>query len=259
MQLAVGLHFSSAHETSDGLTATPVQEPVLPDCAGVLRWRGLQCISPSPTRQHGTSRDITMPLTAKQELEHGAGLLAPLLEPCGFVFEVESFGGSSGGQTAVGRFACRSRSIQLHHRLGLGFVVYQLDAWYLDHEEYLLALGVADQSRFLWLPKEIGDERYTSLRLDLERFFSEFLTGSAKVFLQAAKQAANGRIAIQTELMVQATGDTRKRQIAREAFRDKRYEDVVTIVASLTMPECLTPSEKMLVKIARHKLGWNEE
>lgn len=202
---------------------------------------------------------VVMPLAAKQELEHGASLLTPLLEPYGFVFEIESFGNSSGGPYAVGKFICGSRNIWLYHRQGLGHVVYQIDDLSLEHEQYLSALEVAKQSRFLWLPKEAGVERYDSLRQDLERYLSEFLTGSAEVFLQASKQAANSSFTIQTELMAQATGDTQKRQIAREAFRDKRYEEVVTIIASLTMPECLTPSEKMLVKFARHKLGWDQE
>ncbi|MGV3606515.1 MAG: hypothetical protein ACO1RA_08900 [Planctomycetaceae bacterium] len=131
-----------------------------------------------------------MPLTAKQELEHGASLLVPLLGPYGFVFAVETFGNSSGGPYAVGNFTCGSRSIWLHHRQGLGHVVYQIDNLSLEHEQYLSALEVAKQSRFLWLPKEIGDERYTSLRQDLERYLSEFLTGSAEVFLQAAKELA---------------------------------------------------------------------
>lgn len=204
-------------------------------------------------------KQVVMPLTAKQELEHGASLLVPLLGPYGFVFAVETFGNSSGGPYAVGNFTCGSRSIWLHHRQGLGHVVYQIDNLSLEHEQYLSALGVAKQSRFLWLPKEIGDERYTSLRLDLERYLSEFLTGSAEVFLQASKQAANSSLAIQTELMAHATGDTRKRQIARDAFHDKRYEEGLKIIASLTMPESLTPSEIMLVKIARHKLGWDQE
>ncbi len=199
-----------------------------------------------------------MPATAKADLERGAAILKPLLEPCGFAFKVELAGNSSGGAFAVGRFTSGSRSIELHHRQGLGFVIYHFDAWYLDHEEYLNAVGAVEQSRFLWLPKGSGDERYRTLRFELEQFFSEFLTGSAEVFLQAAKEAAKVRSEIPSNVITETTSDIRKRQIARDAFREKRYKDVMFAIASLAMPESLTTSEKIIVKICRRKLGWDK-
>jgi len=194
-----------------------------------------------------------MPLTAKQELEHGASLLVPLLGPYGFVFAIESFGNSSGGPYAVGKFTCGSRSIWLHHRQGLGHVAYQIDGLSLEHEQYLSALGVAKQSRFLWLPKEIGDERYTSLRLDIERFLSEFLTGSAEVFLQAAKELAEKLALENLRYTAELYGDIEKRQAAREAFRQKRYAEVIKIIDSIRFPQLLTASERMFADIARRR------
>lgn len=197
---------------------------------------------------------VVMPLTAKQELEHGASLLVPLLGPYGFVFAIETFGNSSGGPYAVGKFTCGSRIIWLHHRQGLGHVVYQIDNLSLEHEQYLGALGVAKQSRFLWLPKEAGVERYDSLRQDLERYLSEFLTGSAEVFFQAAKQLAEKLELENLRYTAEMYGDVEKRQAAREAFRQKRYAEVLTIIDSIRFPQLLTASERMLVDIARRSV-----
>lgn len=197
---------------------------------------------------------VMMPLTAKQELEHGASLLTPLLEPYRFVFAVETFGNSSGGPYAVGKFTCGSRSIWLHHRQGLGHVVYQIDNLSLEHEQYLSELGTAKQSRFLWLPKEAGVERYDSLRQDLERYLSEFLTGSAEVFFQAAKQLAEKLELENLRYTAEMYGDVEKRQAAREAFRQKRYAEVLTIIDSIRFPQLLTASERMLVDIARRSV-----
>jgi hypothetical protein len=187
----------------------------------------------------------------KSELEAGIAILDPALSPHGFTFHFQNAGRGSGGNFAWGKFVRGDRSLDLHHRWGLGIIQYNIADLSIDHSAYLKALGVDNQSDLLSTPLESELDRYRSLRSDLENFCSDFLAGPATEW--AAIASADGQRRAECNKRVNAgyVGDDRKREEARELFRDKKYDDVVTLLDGLVYPDLLDQSEQRMLEIAR--------
>jgi hypothetical protein len=75
-------------------------------------------------------------------LEAGAAILASVLSPAGFTFELTSRGTSSGGGFAAGRFTRGGQYLEVHLRHSLGQVTYGWDGAAIAHADYLRGLGV---------------------------------------------------------------------------------------------------------------------
>lgn len=74
-------------------------------------------------------------------MEAGAAILAPVLAPGGFAFEVTGTGQSSGGGYASGRFTRPGQYLELHVRHSLGLVTYGWDGQILSHQDYVRGVG----------------------------------------------------------------------------------------------------------------------
>jgi len=125
-----------------------------------------------------TSKDETRAL---QVLEAGRQILAPVLEPAGFVFVPHYSGKSSGGYSACGAFTRKKRSLELHFRYSLGLVSYSVGRRRLSHRDYMRSLGHEQEAAYPGFSDDPLDG-FRHLREDLERFGAEFLTGSAADF-----------------------------------------------------------------------------
>jgi hypothetical protein len=75
-------------------------------------------------------------------LDAGRGLLDPVLEPLGYVYERTNSGAGSGGSYAVGRYTQAERAIELHCRYSLGIVRYLIGDDAVDHRDWVGFLGV---------------------------------------------------------------------------------------------------------------------
>ena len=189
----------------------------------------------------------------RTELEAGVTILDPALTPHGFVFRFQDAGRGSGGNFAWGKYIRDDRSLHLHQRWGLGIIEYHIADLWIDHDGYLRYLGVENQSDVLWMPLESGLDRYHALRSDLERFCADFLAGPAVDWTVAATAEGQRRAERNRERYAGYVGDDRKRQQARELFREKRYADAVALLDSLQYPDLLNQSEERMLQIARKR------
>jgi hypothetical protein len=74
--------------------------------------------------------------TAAEILREGAAILAPVLEPHGFRFVLETEGRGSGGHFAAGAFVRGDRRLELHYRHALGLVIPRRPAR-IEHRAYM--------------------------------------------------------------------------------------------------------------------------
>ena len=189
----------------------------------------------------------------KSELEAGIVILDPALLPHGFIFHFQNSGRGSGGNFAWGKYVRGDRSLDLHHRWGLGIIQYNIADLSIDHSAYLNSLGVDNESDLLSTPLESGLDRYHALRSDIENFCSDFVTGPAIEWAAAAKLDGQLRSDRNKRLNAIYVRDDRKRQHARELFRNKRYADVVATLTGLNYPDLLDQSEQQMLEIARKR------
>ena len=96
-------------------------------------------------------------------------------------------------------------------------------------------------------------DRYHALRSDIENFCSDFVTGPAIEWAAAAKLDGQLRSDRNKRLNAIYVRDDRKRQHARELFRNKRYADVVATLTGLNYPDLLDQSEQQMLEIARKR------
>jgi hypothetical protein len=189
----------------------------------------------------------------KAELEAGAKILESALAPHGFVFAFQDAGHGSGGDYAWGKYLCGDRSLYLHHRWGLGIVEYHIGDLWIEHSAYLNFLGVERQSDLISLPLESGPERYRALHSDLTRYCGDFIYGPAIDWTLAATGEGRRRQARSEQQHANAVGDNRKRERARELFREGQYSEAVGLLESLRYPELLSHSEEEMLRIARDR------
>ena len=117
----------------------------------------------------------------------GAKILAPVLEPHGFIFKLETHGKSSGGWFASGSFSRSDRQLELHFRYSLGLVTYHLDQVLLDHEIYMRLLGVYGVNQYPDFPQE-PLESFHHLAKDIQDYCQDFICGDGQEFQAFAKQ-----------------------------------------------------------------------
>jgi hypothetical protein len=114
-------------------------------------------------------------------LNEGAKILAPVLEPHGFSFQLGEAGNGSGGQFAAGAFVASSRAVEFSVRNGLGLVVYRLAGSEITHEEFLRYSGAWGKHRY----PDFGSSTaasFAALAHDLRAFLSDFISGECIQF-----------------------------------------------------------------------------
>jgi hypothetical protein len=109
----------------------------------------------------------------KEQLLAGVDILRPLLEPHGFVFELETVGTGSGGLFASGAFKKDERRLELHFRYSLGLVRYHINQDSLDHETYMRLLGVYGRNQYPDFPQEPLDS-FRHLAADIWQLLRRF-------------------------------------------------------------------------------------
>ena len=123
-----------------------------------------------------------------EALERGRQILEDVLLPCGFLYVEGVSGVSSGGEFASGQYVRDDRALELHFRFSLGLVTYRIADASLLHEEYMQALlGRHGPNQY---PGFSDDplEGFRHLKNDLERYCSDFLTGSGDEFRACVKR-----------------------------------------------------------------------
>lgn len=186
-----------------------------------------------------------------EQLDRGVAILAPSLENHGFAYSVESHGSGSGGPFACGIFARGSHTLSLHHRWGLGIVTFAFDGLVVPHADYVAFIEVAEISKLLWTPLSAGMDRYHALSFDLENLCTDFTMGDASMLVGAAQEYSLRMAHLNFQHNAEAVGDTEKRRLARDAFRNKQYDVVIELLDSVIFPELFTDSEARLLDIAR--------
>jgi hypothetical protein len=122
-------------------------------------------------------------------LESGAELLASLLIPNGFTFEVLGSGKGSGGTFAFGQFQRGKRRLEFHFRYTLGMVSYHLGSHSMSHEDYMHAvLGKRHASKYPGFSNQPMDA-FRDLLSDLKEHGSDFLDGTDDCLLQRIEKA----------------------------------------------------------------------
>jgi hypothetical protein len=127
----------------------------------------------------------------KETLLAGVEILNPVLEPHGFVFQMETSGAGSGGSFAGGAYQKDDRRLEFHFRYSLGLVTYSIGKDSLEHENYMRLLGVYGKNKY---PDFTDDplESFRSLAADIQNYCQDFTSGDGKDFhALAAKLAKN--------------------------------------------------------------------
>lgn len=126
--------------------------------------------------------------------------LNPVLNPYGFLFELQSNGFSSLGFFASGFYKRPPIQIGLIYRHCLGSVNYQWDEFDMSHTDYMGYLGHADDSKLVYdeggfesIARDGGDP-VAALIYDLEHFAKPMLEGDTDEFIHAAKTACETRL-----------------------------------------------------------------
>lgn len=80
---------------------------------------------------------------ALRVLQAGAAIVAPVLAPGGFTFEITGTGASSRGGYGSGRLTRPDQYLEFHVRHSLGLVTYGWDSHVLSHKDYLRGVGAS--------------------------------------------------------------------------------------------------------------------
>jgi len=122
-------------------------------------------------------------------LRSGAELLASLLVPNGFTFEILGSGKGSGGTFASGQFQRGERWLEFHFRYSLGMVSYHLGSRSMSHENFMHAvMGKRHASKYPGF-SDLPIDGFRHLLADLEEHGADFLTGTDDCLLQRIEQA----------------------------------------------------------------------
>jgi len=185
-------------------------------------------------------------------MSDGAEYMKAALEPFGFKFRILKTGNSSGGKFCEAKFTRDNRRIELHFRWSLGLVRYHYGNINASHESYIEALGMQNKSQF---PGFYEDELegFQKLAQDIDLIRSDFIEGDCNILHKAAETGARRDAEKYQQNMIGYVGDTRARSQAREAFREKRYTDVVNLLGGLHYPDDLSKAEQRMYEIARQR------
>jgi hypothetical protein len=122
-------------------------------------------------------------------LKSGAELLASLLAPKGFTFEIPGCGKGSGATFAFGQFQRAERGLEFHFRYSLGMVSYHLGPRSMSHEDYMHAvLGKRNASKYPGFSNQPLDA-FRDLLSDLREHGSDFLDATDDCLLKRIEQA----------------------------------------------------------------------
>src|SRR5688500_3971701 len=193
-----------------------------------------------------------------QVLQNGAAILEPLFTSHGWTFSGWSMAQEPsllgrGPRYYVSTFHRAARSVELQFRSSLGPVSYHVGEAILSHEGYLDYLEMPKEERSYPGFSENPIDEFEHLRLDLQRFLSEFLQGDAQSFEAGAVRYALERQVHQRDEMAAAVGDRAARLLARELFRKRDYAGVVAVLERLKFPEVLDDSEIEMLTLARRR------
>jgi hypothetical protein len=123
------------------------------------------------------------------QLQSGAELLASLLVPKGFTFEILGCGKGSGGTFAFGQIQRAERRLEFHFRYSLGMVSYHLGPRSMSHEDYMHAvLGKRHASKYPGFSNQPLDA-FRDLLSDLKEHGSDFLDGTDDCLSKRIEQA----------------------------------------------------------------------
>jgi hypothetical protein len=119
----------------------------------------------------------------------------------------------------------------------------------VSHDAYLRALTKGEGgNQYPGYSDDLLDG-FRHLAHDLQKFCDDFLSGDSKVLIATAQdQRAREEIASKLDMA------DRRREIAPELFREKKYREVLDILENLRYPELMTGSEKKMFEIAKRKV-----
>jgi len=188
----------------------------------------------------------------------GCEIVEPVLLPKGFsrsdVYEHQYASVTGRGETVIrGGFARDDRRLELELWFALRRVLYYVDGLWLEHEPYMRALGVPSGSNFYPGFSEDPLDGFRHLASDLTCFADEFLSGDAPILRRAAAEEAARRPEEQRRYEAWMVGDDSARQRAKELFRQRRYDEVVTILTALQYPEFMDGYELKILEVARRR------
>jgi hypothetical protein len=197
---------------------------------------------------------MTLPTsTPKEILCAGSVILEPVLSPHGFRFEICDAGKGAGGFFAWGEFVHCDRRLELHYRFSLGLVTYHAAGKKVSHKAYMRELGRWGNHRYPGFSSGYLDD-FHDLVHDL-RYSEDFLTGDARILVQAAENEATCDAQKSRHLMMHYVGDTRRLEELRSLFQEKRYSEVVALVDKIQYPELMSESQRRMIEIARKRVS----
>lgn len=92
-------------------------------------------------------------------------------------------------------------------------------------------------------------------RLAHDRSFAgEFLSGVARLLLQAAERERAAEAERGGRNMQGYVGDCRTHERMRDALCSGDYDQVIELAANLTLPDKMTPAQRRMLEIARTRL-----
>lgn len=188
----------------------------------------------------------------------GVKILAHVLDAHSFLFEPENTRREPslvdlGPEVAFGEFVRGDRRLLVEFGWSLGLVKYYVRDLWIEHAPYMRALGVETGATAYPGFSDDPLDAFRHLRIDLERFGSDFLTGDASILIRAASEEAERRPEAQRRLMASYTGDDADRRRARDLFRAGKYAEVVALLESLKFPEFMSDFERKILGVARNK------
>jgi len=140
---------------------------------------------------------------ANESLQHLQNIvlrLDPILNPYGFVFELEGKGFSSLGLFASGFYRRGPLKIGLVYRSCFGSVNYSWDKFNMSHSDYMEHLGYIDNCKLIYDEDSFesiardGGDAITTLIYDLEQFAKPMLEGNTDEFVRITKTVHETRL-----------------------------------------------------------------
>lgn len=195
------------------------------------------------------------PMNPKAILRTGSEILESVMKPHGFNFVEGLSDRSNYGDFAQGDFVRGDRRLELHFRHSLGLVSYHIGSLSATHEPYMREVfGDNGTHRYPGFSDDPLDG-FRYLAHDIENFAADFLSGNGELLARAAVKEAEEKRAQQIVDMAHAVGDTKKREDARQVFRENNFKRVVELLESLAYPELMTEAERKYFEISKRKIN----
>ncbi len=181
-------------------------------------------------------------------------ILAPYLEPLGFISELKGAGKGSGGHFAYAEFSKGTTRIELHFRQSLGMVSYHVDDLTIAHQTYIDLIGKHGQNKYPGFPPE-PQGSFHDLLWDLQHLLTDFTEHGGRLLKEKRPEVIARQENDHNEQKKKYSGDQRLIDRARIEFQNGRYQDVEALRQQLRHPELLTPTEKKLFELNTRKIG----